>query len=172
MKVKWLVESESHQSCPTLFTPWTVAHQVPLSMGFNRQEYRSGLPCPPPGNLPSPGVKPVSLLSKLHWQAGSLPPAPGGRWRGRVHIVFMKARDLSPGAVLPKYFEKWVFPTEVRSYPRREMKTERALAFFCYTMDVVFVIPIESSGQPSDVHISTWILQINKLKPWRGCLNC
>ena len=37
-------------------TPWTVAHQAPLSMGFPRQEYWSGLPCPPPGDLPNPGI--------------------------------------------------------------------------------------------------------------------
>ena len=42
-------------------TPWTVAHQAPLSVGFSRQEYWSGLPCPPPGDLPYPGIKPVSL---------------------------------------------------------------------------------------------------------------
>ena len=41
-------------------TPWTVAYQAPLSMGFPRQEYWSGLPCPPPGDLPNPGVKPMS----------------------------------------------------------------------------------------------------------------
>ena len=40
--------------------PWTVAHQAPLSMGFSRQEYWSGLPCPPPGDLPSPEIKPAS----------------------------------------------------------------------------------------------------------------
>ena len=40
---------------------WTVAHQAPLSMGFSRQEYWSGLPCPPPGDLPDPGIKPMSL---------------------------------------------------------------------------------------------------------------
>ena len=44
-------------------TPWTVAHQAPLSMGFSRQEYWSGLPCPPPGDLPDPGIKPASLES-------------------------------------------------------------------------------------------------------------
>ena len=44
-------------------TPWTVACQAPLSMGFSRQEYQSGLPCPPPGDLPDPGIKPASLLS-------------------------------------------------------------------------------------------------------------
>ena len=49
-------------------TPRTVASQAPLSMGFSRQEYWSGLPCPPPGDLPSPGTDPVSCL--LHWQVG------------------------------------------------------------------------------------------------------
>ena len=44
-------------------TPQTVAHQAPLSMGFSRQEYWSGLPCPPPGDLPHPGIEPVSLTS-------------------------------------------------------------------------------------------------------------
>ena len=41
-------------------TPWTVAYQAPLSMGFSRQEYWSGLPFPSPGDLPNPGVKPRS----------------------------------------------------------------------------------------------------------------
>ena len=45
------------KSCPTLVTPWTVARQAALSMGFSRQEYWSGLPCPPPGDLPNPGIK-------------------------------------------------------------------------------------------------------------------
>ena len=44
-------------------SPWTVACQGPLSMGFSRQEHWSGLPCPPPGNLPNPGVEPSSLTS-------------------------------------------------------------------------------------------------------------
>ena len=41
-------------------TPWTVAHQAPLSMGFSRQEYWSGLPFPSPGDLPNPGIEPGS----------------------------------------------------------------------------------------------------------------
>ena len=44
-------------------TPWTVACKAPLSMGFSRQEYWRGLPCPPPGDLPNPGIEPVSLTS-------------------------------------------------------------------------------------------------------------
>ena len=44
-------------------TVWTIARQAPLSMGFSRQEYWSGLPCPPLGGLPNPGIKPMSLTS-------------------------------------------------------------------------------------------------------------
>ena len=44
-------------------TPLTVAHQAPLSMGFSRQKYQSGLPFPPPGGIPYPGIKPTSLVS-------------------------------------------------------------------------------------------------------------
>ena len=54
----------SHFSSVQLFmTLWTVAHQAPLSMGFSRQEYWSGLPCPPPRDLPSPGIEPSSSPS-------------------------------------------------------------------------------------------------------------
>ena len=44
-------------------TPWTVAHEASLSMGFSRQEYWSGLSFPPPGDLPDPGITPTSLAS-------------------------------------------------------------------------------------------------------------
>ena len=50
-------------------TPWTVAHQIPLSMGFSSQEYWSGLSLPPSGDLPNQGPNPYLL----HWQADSLP---------------------------------------------------------------------------------------------------
>ena len=55
--------------------PWTVANQASLSMGFSRQEYWSGLPCTPPGDLPYPGIEPGS--STL--QADSLPSEPPGK---------------------------------------------------------------------------------------------
>ena len=44
-------------------TPWTIARQAPLSMGFSRQEHWSGLPGPPPGDLPNRGTEPASLTS-------------------------------------------------------------------------------------------------------------
>ena len=61
--------SKSHA---TLVTLWTVARQAPLSVGLSRQEYWSGLPCLPPGDLPDPGSN-LGLLCLLHWQADSLP---------------------------------------------------------------------------------------------------
>ena len=62
------------QSCPTLATSWTVAHQAPLSMRFSRQEHWSGLPFPSPGDLPDPGIEPRSP----DLQTDSLPSEPPG----------------------------------------------------------------------------------------------
>ena len=54
----------SHFSCLRLFANLrTITHQAPLSMGFSRQEYWSGLPFPPPGDPPDPGIKPGFLMS-------------------------------------------------------------------------------------------------------------
>ena len=73
------------QSCPTLCNPWAVAHQAPLSMGFSRQEYWSGLPFPSPEDLPDPGIEPRSPSL----QADALTSAPPGRprfnpWVGKI----------------------------------------------------------------------------------------
>ena len=56
-------------------TPWTVAYQTSPSMGFSRQEYRSGLPFPSPEDLPDPGIKPGSPAL----QAAALPSEPPGK---------------------------------------------------------------------------------------------
>ena len=61
MAVKALEVKVKFLSRVRLFvTPWTVVYQAPLSMGFSRQEYWSGLPFPPPGDLPNPGIEPGS----------------------------------------------------------------------------------------------------------------
>ena len=60
----WFCSLLSHFSHLRLFvTLWTAAHQAPLSMGFSRQEYWNGLPCPPPGDLPDPGIEVESPMS-------------------------------------------------------------------------------------------------------------
>ena len=69
------IQAQSLSHIRLFATPWTVAHQAPLSVGFPRQEYWSRLPFPPPGELPDPGVK----LSSPELQANSLPTEPPGR---------------------------------------------------------------------------------------------
>ena len=87
------------KSCLTLATPWTAAHQAPLSMGLSRQEYWRGLPCPLPGDHPNPGIKPRSATL----QADSLPSEPPGKpilapLRPPLHACRCLAR-LAPGPV-------------------------------------------------------------------------
>ena len=72
-KVKVKVESLSHVQL--FVTAWTVAHQAPLSKGFSRQEYWSGLPSPSPGNLPDSGIEPRSPAL----QADALTSEPPGK---------------------------------------------------------------------------------------------
>ena len=72
------VHAKSLQSCPTLRSLWTVAYQSPPSMGFSRQEYWSGLPHPPSGDLPDPGIKPSYPVAPA-LQLNSLPLASPGK---------------------------------------------------------------------------------------------
>ena len=70
--IQWCVHAQS-LSCVWLFvSSWTVAHQATLSMEFSKQEYSSRLPCPPPGDLPDPGIEPASSVSPV-LQADPLP---------------------------------------------------------------------------------------------------
>ena len=65
----------NHSVMSDFATPWTVAHQALLDMGFSRQVYWSRLPCPPPGDLPNPGIEPRSPAL----QTNSLPSEPQGK---------------------------------------------------------------------------------------------
>ena len=74
------------QSCPALCDPmvaWLLVHQAPLSMGFSRQKYWSGLPVLAPGNLPNLGIKPGSLTL----QADTLPSEPSGKPPNQYHLL-------------------------------------------------------------------------------------
>ena len=70
-------------------TQWTVVHQAPLSMGFSRKESWSGLPCPPPGDLPDPGIELVSPEDPA-LQADSLPLGHWGSPGQNIHHVLNK----------------------------------------------------------------------------------
>ena len=75
------------KSCPNSFaTLWIVGHQVPLSMGFPRQEQWSGLPFPTPGDIPNPGFAPVSPILTGRFFTTELP----GREPRRMVIIFKK----------------------------------------------------------------------------------
>ena len=81
------------QSCPTLLaTPWTVARQAPLSMGFPRQGYFSGLPSPSPGDLPDPGIKPTSpefcRQILYHWATREGPILTEGQIISNLHQLW------------------------------------------------------------------------------------
>ena len=75
------------QSYPLFVTLWTVSHQAPLSKGFFRQEYWSGSPVPPPGDLPNPGIEPASPVSH---GAGSLLV---GHWGSSQYILHRSGQN-------------------------------------------------------------------------------
>ena len=74
-KAKVKVKAKLLSRVPLFATPWTIVHQVPLSMEFSRQEYWTGWPFPSPGDLPNLGIEPESLAL----QADSLPSEPPGK---------------------------------------------------------------------------------------------
>ena len=78
------VKLQSFSRVQLFATQWPAAHQAPLSMGFSRQEYWSGLPFPSPGNLPNPGIEPVSAALR----ADSLLSEPPGMIIEHVLITF------------------------------------------------------------------------------------
>ena len=71
----WIVKMKSLNHVQLFTTLWTIAYQVPPSIGFSRQEYWSGLPFPSPGNLPNPGIEPRSPTL----QADALTSEPPGK---------------------------------------------------------------------------------------------
>ena len=92
------------QSCPTLCDLWTVACKAPLSMGFSRQEYWSGLPCPPPGDLPNPGIESVFLVFWIGrqvlyhfviWEAQGQGFLKYDSWTSSISITWEFVRNIS-----------------------------------------------------------------------------
>ena len=77
-------ETKSLSQVRVFVTPWTAAHQAPLSMGFSRQEYWGGVPFPSPGDFPNPGIEPGSPAL----QADSLLSEPPGKGTIDNHKYF------------------------------------------------------------------------------------
>ena len=92
-------------------TPWRVAHQASLSVRFSRQECWSGLPCPPPGHLPNPGIKPTSLMSpalaggflttSTPWEAQNRACVTSNDWKVQVGTAGSRAQRKPSGLLHP-----------------------------------------------------------------------
>ena len=95
ISVPGLVKCSSFRLVQLFVNPWTVACRAPLSMGFSRQEYWSGLPFPSPGDLPDPGIKPASPAL----QADSLWSEPPGKPKTSV-LSKILAFTLSPRSMV------------------------------------------------------------------------
>ena len=80
-------------------TPWTVTCPAPLSMGLSRQEYRSGLPFPPPGDLPDPGIEATSPALAGRFFTTEPPGKPVSPWVGHNSPVLLA--DRSTGSTGP-----------------------------------------------------------------------
>ena len=100
-------------------TPWTVASQAPLSMGFSRQEFWSGLPFPSPGDLPNPGIEPQSPAL----QADALSSEPPGK----PHLRLPQSESLKIGPrtwILPRSpswsSQRWILDHPFPSYGRKD----------------------------------------------------
>ena len=101
-------------------TPWTVAHQAPLSMGFSRQEYWSRLPCSPPGDLPDPVIKPASFMSP---GLASRFFTTSATWKGSCSVVSdsLQPHGLQPTRLLYGIFQvraTWEAPKGCCSSPK------------------------------------------------------
>ena len=132
-------------SCVWIFaTPWTVAHQAPLSMGFSRQESWSGLPFPTPGDHPNPEIKPRSPSL----QADSLPFEPSGRWH-RCKFPFITCMTLTDRATIPGYL-LWQLAHAF------SVHTSHCTSYFLNTIRSYFTGDMKHSGLPDSLTLAQW----------------
>ena len=139
LKTDWFPFGVLSLQCGRFFaTQWTIACQAPLSMRFSRQEYWSGLPHPPPGDLPDPEIEPASLRL-LHWQAGSLALVPPGKpnfpFTLRKKYSFIYYPDFPPICTV----------TNILSSQLEDLKTSESPHSHCWSL----LLPLQSP--PSSV---------------------
>ena len=114
-------------------TLWTLACQAPLSMEISRQDSGSGLPCPPPGDLPDPGIEHASPMSPA-LQVDSSPTEPPGKPIANLDSV-SKSRDITlitkVHIVKAKFF--WVVVYGCEFEPKRRLSAEEMMLLNCGT---------------------------------------
>ena len=129
---------------------WTVAHQAPLSIEFSRQEYWSGLPCPPPGDFLDWGIKPTSPAASA-LQADSLPLSyQGNSWSRssppKAHILAAPPSSLSQWrAVLP--------PSALVSWHRAPAQRTWIFCFLSNFMDPLTQLGSKSKGAKQELKL-------------------
>ena len=160
--------------CVQLFvTPWTVAHQAPLSMEFSRQEYWSGLPFPSAGDLPDPGIKPASLESPA--LAGRLSLNLGSKYnretlfhRGKKKIYYLDtllSKQTAPNMSLPN--KGWWLKVKMGETERKYWK------FSCFAFhNSLHEEGCGSSGRQEKVNLVQldW-LQVGGIKEWKEAVD-
>ena len=109
---------KSYNGVRLFVTPWTVAHQAPPSMGFSKQEYWSGLPLPPPGDLPGPGIEPRSPALQADTLTSEPPGKPNGSriyWLSKhlhfemtVDTQIQNCQDQTHYPLFSKIFLSWL----------------------------------------------------------------
>ena len=152
--------------CATL---WTVARHAPLSMGFSRQDYCSGLPCPPLGDLPDPGIKPMSLMSPS--LAGRF-FITGATWE--AHICINKI-FLNHMFVLPFQKNEWIneWMDEMEWREREEKKGSEVLPISLVSGEYIVIsivgkIAREAPGKIWQLYFSC-LLSFVYLKKYWNC---
>ena len=134
--------------------PWTVAHQTTLSVGFSRQESWSGLPCPPPGNLPDPGMEPESLMSPA-LAGGFFTTAPPGKPRrfviGNIKCSKADASCWKRGGQSLNHWKHRGGPSLLAKDRLMGTLSSGSQALLCYSLsrDQLFVTPWTVAGQAS-----------------------
>ena len=107
----WLAYVVQLLSCIQVFaTSRTVAHQAPLSMEFSRQEYWSGAPSPPPGDLPDPGIELATLASPALEADSLLLSQCGFLWLSKLFYIFTGGSIVEqPQSELCRFTSTWIF---------------------------------------------------------------
>ena len=120
-------------------TPWTVAHQAPLSMGFSSQECWSGLPCPPPGDLPNPGIEPRSPAL----QADALPSEPPGK-HSYLWLKYLKVGATTKWDHGGKICKNCEGLLEVGCNPSKHIKFVYLALCLCIVFDIKTSLPFNN----------------------------
>ena len=159
-------------------TPWTVAYQASLSIGFSRQEYWSRLPCPIPGDLPNPGIKPTSPASPA-LQADSLPLNYCGSpttslWNSYYYDAHLTGKKLSLGEVsshIQDQIRKEASGPKVNMRHRSNLLKVTQLEFKARPLDLS-----QGSGVPSSSKIPWISFSVYKSQeisfPWKRGHSC